>query len=92
MANLSGSLRHVKAHLHQLVSDEQIFRICDELGHNWRDRVLNPALTVQLFILQLLSKVALEGLRHVAAIPVSAQAICKARMRLPLQLLIELVE
>jgi hypothetical protein len=91
MANLSCSLLQVKAQLHRLVSDRQIHQICDGLHHQWRDRVLNPALTVQLFLLQLLSKVALEGLRHVSAVSVSAQAICKAKMRLPLQLFIELV-
>src|ERR1700742_2513407 len=91
MANLSPSLLQVKAQLHRLVSDKQIHQICDGLHHRWRDRVLNPALTVQLFLLQLLSKVALEGLRHVSAVSVSAQAICKAKMRLPLQLFIELV-
>jgi DDE family transposase len=91
MANLSPSLRHVKSHLDQLVPEDQILQLCRQIKHNWRDRVLNPALTVQLFLLQLLSKVALEGLRHVAAVSVSAQAICQAKMRLPLQLLIELV-
>jgi len=91
MANLSPALQNVKANLHQLVSDQEVFKLCRKLKHTWRDRVLNPAVTVQLFLLQLLAKVALEGLRHVAAVPVSAQAICKARMRLPLQLLMELV-
>ena len=35
--------------------------------------------------------VALRGLRHVAGVPVTAQAICAARTRLPLKLLMELV-
>ena len=92
MATLSGSLRHVKQHLHQLVAETDIFDICRELGHKWRNRALNPATTVQLFLLQLLANVAMEGLRHVAGISVTAPAICKAKMRLPVHLLMRLVE
>jgi hypothetical protein len=92
MVTFSASLRQVKAQLGQLVSDREILRICRQLGYTWRDRVLNPALTVQLFLLQLLAKVAMRGLGHVAGISVSAQAICKAKQRLPLRLLMELVE
>jgi hypothetical protein len=92
MVTVWRSLRPVKAQLQQLVPDQDIFRICRQVGHVWRDRLLNPAVTVQLFLLQLLSKVAMEGLRQVAGIAVTAQAICKAKQRLPLQLLMELVQ
>lgn len=91
MATLSSSLRHVKLHLEQLVPEQDVFRICQQLSHVWRKRLLDPAVSVRLFLLQLLSKVALNGLRHVSQIPVSAEAICQARMRLPLQLLMQLV-
>ena len=92
MATLSRSLQHVKQHLNQLVTQDPIFEICRQLGHKWRDCVLNPAKTVELFLLQLLAHVALQGLRHVATLQVTAQAICKAKMRLPLKLLMRLVE
>ena len=91
MVTFSRSLTTVKAQLRELVANEDIFRICKQLNYRWRDRVLNPAVTVQLFLLQLLSKVALQGLRQVAKISVTAQAICKARQRLPLQLFMELL-
>jgi hypothetical protein len=91
MATFSNSLRHVKAHLAELVPEQQIFHICRELAHTWRKRTLDPAVTVQLFLLQLLAKVALGGLRHAAQIPVSASAICQACQRLPLRLFMELV-
>ena len=92
MATFSQSLRHVKMHLNELLSENEIFQVCRELGHVWRDRLLNPAVTVHLFVLQLLASVALTGLRHVTQICVSAQAICKAKKRLPLQLLARLVQ
>jgi hypothetical protein len=91
MATVSTCLQQVKAHLQELIAEKDILQICRNLGHVWRDRVLNPPNTVHLFLLQLLANVAMQGLRHVAGIPVSAQAICKAKMRLPLQLLVRLV-
>src|SRR5205814_7265029 len=91
MATFSGAMRHVKQHLDQLLPEQRVLQLCRELGHRWRKRVLDPAVTVQLFLLQLLAKVALRGLRHVAGVPVTAQAICAARTRLPLKLLMELV-
>ena len=91
MATVSAALRHVKEHLDCVLFQDLIFERCQELGHRFRNRRLNPAVTVQLFILQLLSNVALTGLRHVSGLAVSAQAICAAKMRLPLQLLMKLV-
>jgi len=92
MATVSTALRQVKAQLHEVHSDQDIFDICRRVGHRWRKRVLDPAVTVQLFLLQLLAQVAMQGLRHVANVSVTAQAICKAKQRLPLKLLMELVE
>jgi hypothetical protein len=91
MVTFSGAMRHVKLHLDQVLPEHQVLQLCCKLGHTWRRRVLNPAVTIQLLLLQLLAKVALQGLRRVAGISVSAQAICAARMRLPLKLLMELV-
>jgi hypothetical protein len=91
MTNFSSALRHVKEHLSELVPPEQVERICRENGHRWRNRVLNPVSTIYLFVLQLLANVAMRALRHVAQCDISAQAICKAKMRLPLKVLIALV-
>jgi Transposase DDE domain len=91
MATFSAAMVHVKEHLKQCIPEERIFGICRELGHKWRNRKTNPAIAVQLLLLQLLAHVALRGLRHVAGISVSAQAICAARMRLPVQLFSRLI-
>lgn len=91
MATVSNSLRHVKLHLEQLVPEQEVYGICRRLAHVWRKRLLDPAVSVQLLLLQLLAKVALDGLRHVSQIPVTASAVCQARARLPVQLLMELV-
>lgn len=91
MATISRALGHVKAQLDQLICEPDVVRICKRLGHVWRKRLLSPAITVQLFLLQLLAKVAMQGLCRVANLQVTAQAICKAKQRLPLGVLMELV-
>jgi hypothetical protein len=91
MATVSIALRQVKARLGELVSHEEVFKICRQTGHVWRDRLLNPAVTIELFLLQLLAGVAMAGLRHVAGIEATESAICQAKKRLPLWLLMELV-
>jgi hypothetical protein len=92
MANIGIALSRIKSELHQIVPSDLIYRFCNEVGHVWRDRVLNPAVTVHLLLLQLLAKVALNGLRHVSKIAVTSQAICAARKRLPLSVMTRLVE
>jgi Transposase DDE domain len=91
MATLSAASRHVKEHLEQCLPQELILDGCRRVGHRWRNRVLDPAAVVQLFLLQLLAHVALRGLRRVADVKVSAQALCAARKRLPVRLFHELV-
>jgi len=92
MATFSAPLIHVKEHLEQCLPQESIFKICSDIGHRWRKRKLDPALTVQLCLLQLLANVALRGLRRVACVSASAQGICAAKMRLPIKLFTRLIE
>jgi Transposase DDE domain len=92
MATFSAALLHVKEHVEQTLPQEFIYKNCREIGHRWRKRILDPALTVHLLLLQLLAAVALRGLRRAAHVTVSAQAICAARMRLPAKLFVRLVE
>src|SRR5438552_19079027 len=91
MATISQALIGIKSHLNKHVSAGLIEETCRQAGHLWRERTLGPAVTVHLFLLQLLAKVALSGLRHVSGLAVSAQAICKAKARLPLAVLQRLV-
>jgi hypothetical protein len=91
MVTFPCAVAHVKQQLDARLPAESIVGIAERLGHVWRKRVLGPDLTVHLLLLQLLAHVAIGGLRHAAGVAVSAQAICRARMRLPLQLLMELL-
>jgi Transposase DDE domain len=60
---------------------------CQEAGYtSWRDRVLTPVTTIQLFLLQILhGNTACSHLPHLSGLRFSASAYCQARARLPLR-------
>jgi hypothetical protein len=61
--------------------------VCEELGHAWRDRTLDPATTLALFVQQVLhGNCPCSEVRHLAAGGPSFTpgAYCQARSRLPL--------
>ena len=45
-----------KIRLHHLFDDEEIHRMCDTLHLDFRDRVFTPAITLGLFVSQVLSR------------------------------------
>lgn len=91
MASIGLALLGIKSRLDEHLPKDEIERACRSLGHVWRRRVLDPATTVHLMLLQLLAGVGLCGLRHVSKLAVSAQAVAQARARLPVQLWTELL-
>jgi putative transposase len=91
MATISAPLARIKSELDRYVPPGLVEDACRAAGHAWRERKLGPATTVHLFLLQLLARVALAGVRHVAGLAVSAQALCKAKARLPRAVLERLV-
>jgi len=93
MASIPASVQRIKDNLLGLLNQETVERLCRECGHCWRDRQLDPATTVALFMQQVLhGNIPCSEVRHVAATldppkPVgsfSIQAYCEARSRLPL--------
>jgi len=88
MATVSRALARIKQDLKPFVRDQDILDACQQAGHHWRKRLLDPVVTVHLFMLQILNfNTALSHLRHLAKYPVKPAAFCKARMRLPLEVL-----
>ena len=67
---------------------EVIIGACEKAGYtSWRDRVLTPVTTIQLFLLQILhGNTACTHLPHLSGIRFSASAYCHARTKLPLDL------
>jgi Transposase DDE domain len=71
-----------------------ILTVCREMGYTgWRNRVLTPVTTVQLFLLQILhGHTACRHLPHLSGLRFSAAAYCQARARLPLRFCALLLE
>jgi hypothetical protein len=92
---------HITAILQRLTGEwatrlqpEAILAACGEVGHpGWRDRLLTPVTTGQLFLLQILpGNTACSHLPHLSGLQFSAAASCQARARLPLRLFDLLLE
>ena len=77
-----------------LLQPDAILAACGEVGYTaWRDRVLTPVTTVQLFLLQILhGNTACSHLPHLSGLRFSAAAYCQARARLPLRVFDLLLE
>jgi len=88
MVSISRALRQVKGDLPRLI-EQHTHQALDEFStFLWRDRLLNPLVTLLLFITQVMhGNTAITHLRHLSGLSFSATAYCKARRRLPLALL-----
>src|SRR5919109_1047421 len=77
-----------------LLQPEAILAACGEVGYTtWRDRVLTPVTTIQLFLLPILhGNTACSYLPHLSGVRFSAAAYCQARAKLPLRLFTLLLE
>ena len=73
-----------KSNWAQVLEAGKIEQACQEVGLSWRDRILNPAQTIQLFALQILhGNTALSHVRFLTERGFSASAYCQARCRVP---------
>ena len=77
-----------------LLQPDAILTVCSKIGYTaWRDRLLTPVTTVQLFLLQILhGNTACSHLPHLSGLRFTAAAYCQARARLPLRLFALLLE
>jgi len=93
--HLRAAIAHVKARALARCSSlpVDVDQLARQAGHAWRDRKLTPAVTVGLFILQILhGNVAITALNHLGAITMQASSYCAARMRLPMQVFTQLFD
>jgi hypothetical protein len=86
MAIIADTLALIKSNpLALLGGAERVNQYFADAGHAWRDCVLTPAVTMKLFILQVLhGNTAISHLRHLSGIDVANSTYCEARARLPL--------
>ena len=91
MASISFVIDQIK-HRPQLALEHlPVHEICDLLNVNWRQRTLDPATVVVLFIKQIIAgNSSCAPVRHLGDRQFSAQAYCQARQRLPLAVLAKL--
>jgi hypothetical protein len=93
MASIAGALERIKDNPLYLLERGMVERACREDGHVWRERELDPATTVALFLQQVVhGNVPCTEVCHIGAALESlecrsftAQAYCEARARVPLK-------
>jgi hypothetical protein len=92
--NVTTILQRFTTEWAALLQPEAILAACGEVGYiAWRDRVLTPVTTIQLFLLQILhGNTACSHLPHLSGLWFSAAAYCQARAKLPLRLFALLLE
>src|SRR5215212_2717445 len=93
MANsIAGAVARIKDDPGGALDPRAVERVCRELGHEWRERELDPAATVALFVQQVLhGNCPCSEVRHIGGggggrgPSFTASAYCQARARLPLR-------
>ena len=77
--------RSIRRDIATLLDKETINAVCHEEKYTWKDRLLNPANTIHLFILQILNQnTPLNDVPRRSGESFTGSAFCKARKRLPL--------
>jgi hypothetical protein len=75
----------IKNDLAAVLHEEHLTRVCREAGAVWRKRLLDPVVTLQIFVLQILhGNTAITNLPRLSGIRFTPGAYCQARQRLPL--------
>src|ERR1700744_778141 len=94
MAIIASTLRRIKSDpLGALGGAENVNQSFIAVGHVWRDRLLNPANTMALFLLQVLDgNTAMAHLRWLWGIGCSEGSYCDAGQGLPVAGVARLIE
>jgi hypothetical protein len=84
VTSIKDALRRIKAELADLLPDPLISQLARDAGLAWRQRLLTPATTAQLFLTRVLhGNTAVGHLRHLCGLDFTDAAYCQARARLP---------
>ncbi len=59
--SITCTLNRIKEELDSHLSPDDILAACGRAGHDWRERMLGPVLTVQALLLQVLHNTAMTG-------------------------------
>jgi hypothetical protein len=93
MHSITDVIKHFKQNWTEELSEGAIAQACHEAGMTWRETLLNPVMTIQIFFVQILhGNTAIEHLSHLTSLSFTASAYCQARMRVPLEVLCALLQ
>ena len=87
------ALRRIQGEVAHVLDHDAILAVCRAVGYRFRQRVLDPVTTIHLFVIQILhGNFAIARLKDFTDAVFSEAAYCKARCRLPLQVLQALLQ
>jgi hypothetical protein len=91
--NISKAVAQIKGNLAAVLPSDVITMLCQQLGHNWRKRCLDPVTTLHAFLVQILhGNTACDHLPHLMGKSFTGAAYCMARSKLPLELFQRLIQ
>jgi Transposase DDE domain len=83
--SILAAVERIKCELGRFLTPAFICQVCRSVGHVWRQRVLDPVTTIQLFALQILhGNTACPHVPRLGAVECTGEAYGQARQRLPL--------
>jgi hypothetical protein len=83
--SILAAVRRIKTEVAHWLTPKAIEDVCSAVGHVWRNRVLDPVMTVHLFVLQILhGNTACAHVPRLGDVRASGEAYGQARARLPL--------
>jgi hypothetical protein len=86
MVSIAHALESIKHNPLDVLGRQAIEKLCIEHGHDWRDRQLDPATTIAIFLQQVVhGNVPLTEVPLLVRQDFTASAFCQARSRLPLK-------
>lgn len=86
MRSITDIVRQFKQNWTGELSGRRIADACRDCGMSWYDSLLNPVMTIQIFMLQILhGNTALTHMPHLTGLKFTAAAYCDARMRIALR-------
>ncbi len=86
MASIAGALARIKRDPLGVLDRDVIEGVCEDNCYTWRERELDPATTLALFVQQVIhGNCPCAEVRHLGGGSFTASAYCQARARLPLR-------
>ena len=86
MRSITQIVKQFKQNWIKELDDDSIAKACRDAGMTWLDSMLNPVVTVQIFLIQILhGNTACQHMPGLCELAFTAAGYCKARMRIKLE-------